>query len=171
MLTILTGDLSFTKSPEFWVAMAFFGFVGLLLYHKVPALIGKALDARAIAIRNRLDEASRLREDAQALLADYGRKREAAEDEAKSIVEQARREAEALSAETCRNLQEILERHTKLAEEKIASAETHAMAAVRASIVELAVHEAEKILREKMRGSLGAQLIQRSVRDLRNRLN
>ena len=96
----LPGGGSILMTPEFWVAVAFFGFVGLLIYYRVPAMIGKALDDRAEAIRQELDEARRLREEAQELLADYQRKTREAEEEAKAIVEQARREAEALSAET-----------------------------------------------------------------------
>ena len=104
MLTMQAAYFSFTQSAEFWVAVAFFGFVGLLLYYKVPVLISKALNDRAVKIRNKLDEARLLRDDALALLVEYQRKREAAEDETKSIVEQARYEAEALTAETRQEL-------------------------------------------------------------------
>ena len=110
MLTILAGAAEgdvFSK-PEFWVGVAFFGFVGLLIYYKVPGLIGKALDDRADRIRQELDEARKLREEAQALLADYQKKRQAAEEEAKAIVDQAKREAESLAAETRKNLAESL---------------------------------------------------------------
>mgnify|MGYP001350309184 CR=1 FL=1 len=96
MLTILAGG-AITDNPAFWVGVSFFGFVGLLIYYKVPGMLGKALDERADRIRQELDEARRLREEAQALLADYQKKRAAAEDEAKAIVEQARREADALA--------------------------------------------------------------------------
>ena len=61
------------QTPEFWVAVSFFGFVALLLKYKVPALIGKTLDQRADDIRRELDEARKLRTDAQALLEDYRR--------------------------------------------------------------------------------------------------
>ncbi len=60
--------------PEFWVLISFLLFMGVILYNRVPALIGKTLDARAAAIRTELDEARRLREEAQVLLADYQRK-------------------------------------------------------------------------------------------------
>ncbi len=79
--------------PVFWVMIAFFVFIGALVYYRVPGMIGKALDARADAIRKELDEARRLRDEAQALLADYQRKSREAENEAKEILEQAKREA------------------------------------------------------------------------------
>ena len=101
--------------PEFWVLISFLLFVGLLVWKGVPGMIGKALDQRANAIRNELDEARRLREEAQQLLADYQRKTREAEDEAKSIVEAAKREAESLATETRKALAEQVERHLRWA--------------------------------------------------------
>src|SRR5262245_65879928 len=92
------------KTAEFWVAVSFVGFFLILFYYKVPALIAKALDDRAAAIRKELDEARRLREEAQNLLADYQKKHRNAGQEAEAIVEQARREAEAFGAETRKSL-------------------------------------------------------------------
>src|SRR5262245_66663345 len=107
---------------EFWVAVAFVVFLGVLVYYKVPALIAKVLDDRAEVIRKELDEARRVREEAQVLLADYQRKHRSVGEEAEAIVAQARQEAEAFAQETRRNLTETLARRTKLTEEKIARA-------------------------------------------------
>ncbi len=93
-------------NPEFWVAVSFFIFVGVLIKMGVPTLITKALDDRADAVRKELDQARRLREEAQDLLADYQRKQRAAEDEAKAIIDQARREAETMKAESEKSLKE-----------------------------------------------------------------
>ncbi len=93
--------------PVFWVMIAFFAFFALLIYYKVPAMVGKSLDARAEAIRHELDEARRLRDEAQSLLNDYQRKSRQAEEEAKSILEQAKRESDALAAETRKNLTRV----------------------------------------------------------------
>jgi F-type H+-transporting ATPase subunit b len=156
---------------EFWVAIAFVVFLLILGYYKVPKLIAKALDDRAEAIRKELDEARRLREEARDLLADYkGRHRNVGR-ETDAIVEQARREAEAFALETRASLEDTLERRTKLAEEKIARAEGQAVDEVRAAAIDLAVAEAEKILREKMAGAGGSQLIDQNIRDLKGRLN
>jgi F-type H+-transporting ATPase subunit b len=156
---------------EFWVAVAFVVFVAILVYYKVPALIAKALDDRAEAIRKELDEARRLREEAQNLLADYQKKHRNVGQEAEAIVDQARREAEALAHETRASLKTTLERRTKLAEDKIARAEAQAVDEVRATAIDVAAAAAEKILREKMTGSGGAALIDQSIRDLKGRLN
>lgn len=159
------------NNPYFWVLVSFLGFIALLMYYGVPGLIGKALDARANAIKAELDEARRLREEAQALLSDYQSKAKAAEQEAKSIIEQAQREAEALASESQKALAESLERRFKLAEEKIARAEAQAVSEVRAAAVDAAVMAAEKIIAGKVSGNAGAGLIDEAIKDLKGKLN
>jgi len=157
--------------PVFWVMIAFIAFVALVIYKGVPGMVGNALDARADAIRNELDEARRLRDEAQSLLADYERKSREAESEAQAIIEQAKRESEALAAETRKSLSESVERRTKLAEEKIARAEAQAVSEVRASAVENAIAAAEKILKSRATGTTANTLIESSIRDLEGKLN
>ena len=156
---------------EFWVAVAFVAFLAILVYYKVPKLLAKALDDRADAIRKELDEARRLREEAQTLLADYQKRHRNVGQEAEAIVDQARRETEAFAHETRASLKDALERRTKLAEDKIARAEAQAVDEVRAAAVELAIVAAEKILREKAAGASGTALIDQGIRDLKGRLN
>jgi F-type H+-transporting ATPase subunit b len=156
---------------EFWVAVAFFVFLVILVYYKVPGMIAKALDERADAIRRELDEARRLREEAQKLLADYQAKHRNVGAEADAIVDLARREAEALAHETRASLKDTLERRTKLAEEKIARAEAPALDEARATAADAAVAAAERLLREKASGAAGAQLVDQSIRDLKGRMN
>jgi len=158
-------------NPAFWVGVSFFGFVALLAYLKVPAALGKSLDERADAIRKELDQARRLREEAQDLLADYQAKQRQAEEEAKAIIEQARREADTMKVESERALKESLVRRSKIAEEKIARAEAQAVAEVRAAAVELATAAAEKILAARATGTTGQTLIDQSIRDLKGKLN
>ena len=160
-----------TQMAEFWVAIAFAVFVLILLYYRVPALIAKSLDDRAEAIRKELDEARRLREEAQNLLADYQKKHRNVGQEADTILELARSEAEAFAQETRTSLKDMLERRTRQAEDKIARAEAQAVDEVRAAAIELAVAAAEKILREKASGAGGVSLVDQSIRDLKGRLN
>ena len=160
-----------TQMAEFWVAIAFGAFVLVLLYYRVPALIAKSLDDRAEAIRKELDEARRLREEAQNLLADYQKKHRNVGQEADSILQLARSEAEAFAQETRTSLKDMLERRTRQAEDKIARAEAQAVDEVRAAAIELAVAAAEKILREKASGAGGVSLIDQSIRELKGRLN
>lgn len=158
-------------NPTFWVGVSFAILLGLMIRAKVPGMITKALDERALAIKSELDEAKRLREEAEKLLADYTKKHAAAEQEAQSIIDNARREAEALAAETRKSLTEGLERRTKMAEDKIARAEAQAVAEVRGTAVDLAVAAAERMLADKMAGAGGTGMIEQSIRDLKGRLN
>lgn len=168
MHTLLTFD---THDPTFWVAVAFLLFLGLLFYYGVPALVGKSLDARADAIRAELEEAKRLREDAQALLADYQKKAREAEAEAQSIIDHAKREAEQMAAESRKALAETIERRSKLAEDKIARAEAQALSEVRTTAASTALAAAEKLIGARVGGQAGAALIEQSISDLKGKLN
>ncbi len=157
--------------PEFWVLVSFIGFVLMMMYFGVPKLIGNALDARADAIRKELDDARKLREEAQQLLADYQKKSREAEDEAKSIIDQARREAEALAADTRKNLAEQVARRSKIAEEKIARAEAQALSEVRGSAIDAAMAAAEKILATRLQASGSDPLLAQGLADIKRKLN
>lgn len=166
-----SGDVSMFATPDFWVLVAFLLFMGMLLYYGVPRIVGKMLDDRAEAIRKNLDEARKMREDAQALLNDYQRKAAEAEAEAQKIVDQAKREGEALRVEAERKAVEAVARRVKLAEEKIARAERQAIGEVRGAAVDTAIKAAERLLGEKAAGETGQRLIDQSISDLRSKLN
>lgn len=158
-------------TPEFWVLVSFILFIGLLVYLKVPAKVAAMLDERAARIARELDEARRLREEAQGLLAEYQRKRRDAEKEAEAIIAQAREEAEAFAVETRQRLSEMLERRVRIAEEKIAQAEVQAVKEVRSAAADLAVAAATRLIAEEVQGETADRLVEASIADLKNRLN
>ena len=158
-------------TPEFWVLISFILFIGLLVYLKVPAKVAVMLDERAARIARELDEARRLREEAQGLLAEYQRKRRDAEKEAEAIVDQAREEAEAFAVETRQKLTEMLERRVRIAEEKIAQAEVQAVKEVRSAAADMAIAAATRIIADEVQGERADQLVEASIADLKNRLN
>ncbi len=168
---MLAGGLLDPGAAEFWVLVSFVLFMLMLGWYKVPAMIGKALDDRSVAIRTELDEARRLREEAQELLADYQKKTRDAGAEAKQIVDDARREAEAIGAEARKSLKDNLERRTRLAEEKITRAEAQAIAEVRAAAIDKAMAAAETVLKTRVTGDAGSSLIDQGIRDLKSKLN
>lgn len=172
-MTILAAaaGTSVFATPDFWVAVAFIMFIGVLLYNGVPGLIAKALDDRADAIKKNLDDARKMREDAQALLAEYQRKSSEAEAEAQKIVEQAQKESEALRAEAERKAAEAVARRVRLAEEKIARAEMQAVSEVRGAAVDAAIQASEKILASKADGEIGQRLIADGIANVRSKLN
>lgn len=159
------------STAEFWVAASFVGFILVLLYYKVPGKVTEALDRRAAQIKDELDEARKLREEAQAMLADYERKRNEAEKEAQSIIKQAQDEAEALAAEIRENLKVSLERRAKLAEDKIARAEEQAVGEVRAAAVNIAIAAAERIIEKKMTPAASKKMVDDSIKSLKTKLN
>ena len=156
---------------EFWVALGFFAFIGLLGYVGVYRLIVKTLDDRADRIKTELDEARKLKEEAAQLLADYQRKRGEAEGEAQAIIADAKAEAERMAVEAKAKIEEFVERRTKMAETKIAQAEAQASADVRAAAADAAVAAAEKILAQQTKGQLAAGLIAKGIDDVRKKLN
>jgi len=156
---------------EFWVAVAFVIFVGVLVYYGVHNLILNALDQRSGRIRAELDEARRLKDEAAALLAEYRRKQQTAEREAAEIVAGAKAEAERLAAEAKARMDDFVARRTKMAETKIAQAEAQALADVRTAAADAAVAAAEKILTQTVKGSVADNLINKGVADLKSKLN
>jgi len=112
-------------------------FLGLVIYLKAPGMVAKNLDERGEKVRDELEEARKLREEAQALLAEYQRKRKDAEAEAEGIVAAAKREADAFTKEATRKTEDFVKRRTALAEQKIEQAEASALAEVKASAVDV----------------------------------
>ena len=157
--------------PEFWVAVAFLIFVGILVYVGVPKMLLGALDDRAKRVQAELDEARRLKEEAQKLLAAYKAKQRQADEEAVAIIEGAKAEAERIAAESKTKMEEFVARRTKMAETKIAQAEAQAVADVRAAAAEAAVSAAEKILTESVKGKVAEDLIARGIGDVKAKLN
>jgi F-type H+-transporting ATPase subunit b len=155
----------------------FFALVGLVLflalvaYLKVPAMMTKALDKRADNIRDELDQAKRLREEAQALLAEYQRKRKEAEAEAADILAAAQREAAMLTEEARQKTEEFVARRNALSEQKIRQAETDAIGAVRSAAVDLAIAAAEKVIAAKADAATQNTLFDKSMAQVKTRLN
>jgi F-type H+-transporting ATPase subunit b len=159
------------NEPEFWVAIAFVVFVGVLIYVGAHRKIIEALDQRSARIKSELDEARRLRDEAQSLLAEYQRKQGEAEREAEAIVAEAKAEAERVAAEARGKMDEFVARRTRQAETKIGQAEAQALADVRAAAADAAVAAAEKILRETAKGKIADDLIARGIADVKSKLN
>ena len=156
---------------ETWVALAFLVFIAGLGYVGVHRMLVKSLDERAARIKGELDEARRLKDEAAQLLAEYQRKRQAAESEAQDIISGAKTEAERLGVEAKARIEDFVARRTAMAETKIAQAEAQAAADVRSAAAEAAVAAAEKILSAETKGKLAGELIAKGIEDVRKKLN
>ncbi len=155
----------------FWALVSLIIFLGIVVYLKVPGQLTSSLDKRAQGIRDELDQARKLREEAQALLAEYQRKAREAEAEAEEIIDQAKREAEALAGEAQKRMEEYVVSRTRMAEQKIAQAEAQAIQEVRALSADVAVAAAETILAGQVKGEAGAALIDEAIGEVKAKLN
>ena len=163
--------MGFFHEAESWVLVAFILFVGLLVYMKVPAMATRMLDDRGARIAKELEEARKLREEAEALLADYKKKAIEAEKMAADIVAQSKLEATEYAKETRAKMGEMLERLTKQAKQKIAQAEAAAVKDVRNVAADLAVSAASKLSADAVKGAKGQALIDDSIAAVKTRLN
>jgi len=156
---------------EAWVAIAFVLFLGLLVYLGAHRRVIGGIDARQARIKAELDEAVRLREEAQAVLAEYERKGREAEGEAASIIAGATAEAERLAVEAKASMEDFVVRRTKMAEAKIAQAEAQALADVRSAAADTAVAAAEIILTAAAKGKVAEELLAKGIEDVRKKFN
>src|SRR5690348_6197713 len=132
--------------PETLVAASFILFVALILYYRIPARVAQTLASRSAGIARELEEARKLRKEAEAVLADYKRRSANAESEAKAILAMAEREAAAYVKEARGTFDEMLARRMNLAEQKIKQEEEKARKDIRSQAAELAIAAAEQLI-------------------------
>jgi len=158
-------------NAEVWVAVAFVVFLLVVGYLGVHEVMVRFVDQHRDKIKNELDEARRLKEEAAALLAQYQRKRHEADEEAAAIIAGAQAESERMNVEAKARTEEFVARRTKMAEAKIAQAEAQALADVRAAAAEAAVSAAAKVLAQTVKGDLAESLVAKAIDDVKTRLN
>lgn len=159
------------QDPTFWVAIAFLGFIALITYLKVPSMVTKQLDDRADKIRAELDEAQKLREDAQALFADFQRRQREALSTADEIVARAKEDADILKKESIAELEVSLKRRQELAEAKIRQAEEKAVSEVQNIAVDVSIAAASKLMQDGLRDDKSDALVDHSIKNLGTQLN
>ncbi|MGE5478768.1 MAG: hypothetical protein ACM3Q1_19110 [Bacteroidales bacterium] len=155
----------FLTNPHTWVYLAFV-LVVALAFKPVFNAIGAALDGRAAKIKARLDEAHKLREDAQEMLATYQRKQRDAMKEAEEIIAHAKSEAERLSKQAAKDLEEALKRRETQALERIAQAEAQALKEVQNTAVDVAMGAAQQVLAQSVTDAQKAALADAAIADL-----
>lgn len=155
---------------HFWVGAAFFVFLAVLVLAGVHKFAWKALGDAGDKVRAQLDEANRLREEAQALLARIQADREQSEKLAAEIMANARDQASRMQAEAQVRLAEQLERRGQLAERRIATAEAQAAAEVKAAAGDLAASLAEQVLSARIAGAKSDPLIDAAIGQLAAKL-
>ena len=166
-----TGPFISLRNTDFVVLVAFLAFIGVLIYFKIPGLLGGMLEKRADTIQSELDEARALREEAQTLLASYERKQKDVQAQADRIVEQARKDAAAASEQARKDLELSIARRLQAAEEQIAQAQASAVREVRDRAVLVSVAAARDIMTRDMTAETSAALIDAAIDDVGQRLH
>jgi F-type H+-transporting ATPase subunit b len=158
------------RDPEFWILIAFVAAIGILV-RQFWGQIAAALDARAVSIRQQLEDARKLRQDAEAMLADYQRKQRDALAEAQEIVVHAEAEAKRVAKQAELDLEAAIKRREQQAQDKIAQAEAKALAEVRGVAVDVAIEAIRVLLAETLDATRGAVLIDQAIEELPQRLH
>ncbi len=163
-------DIPFLEKPETWILVAFIIFIAAI-YRPASKMIGGKLDGRADAIKTDLDEAQRLREEAQHTLAEYQRKQRDALAEAEGIIAEAREEAKRIEANLQERTEATLKRREQQALDMIAAAEARAVADVRALAADIAIDATRRILTETVEGAKGDDIVDEAIREMPGKLN
>jgi F-type H+-transporting ATPase subunit b len=158
------------QNPEFWIVVAFIAFL-IIAFRPASKAIITMLDGRGEKIRQELEEAQRLREDAQSTLASYQRRQREALKEAEDIMAHAREEAERLRQHTVAELEASMKRREAQVMDKIALAEASALQEVRNLTVDLAVAASSRVLAQRLDEKQGGKLIDAAIADLPGRLH
>ena len=153
-----------------WVAVAMIVVIVLMIWKKVPGMIGKMLDARIAGIRTQLDEAKALRAEAEAIRTEYEAKAKTAHVEAEAMKAHAHHEAAAIIAKAKAGAEDLMARRAKMAEDKIAAAERAAIAEVRARAADAAAKAAGILIAEHHDAAADRAMVDRSISGL-SRLN
>ncbi len=151
------------KNPEFVVVIGFLLFIGLLLYFKIPSLIGGLLDKRAETIKAELEEAKALREEAQMLLASFERKQVEVKEQSERIIEHAKVEAAEAAERAREDLKASIARRLAAAHDQIASAEAAAIREVRDTAAQVAIGAARDVISQTMGPADKNKLIEEAI--------
>lgn len=158
------------QDAEVWIAIGMVVFFAILIRAKVPGMAMKALDDRGAKVQAELNEALRLREEAQALLASIKTEREAAERLAAEIIANAEEDAKRMRADAHARLEDQIQRRRAMAERRIANAEAQAAVDVKAAAAEAAADLAERVLADRLQGMTADPLVDRAVAQLAGKL-
>jgi len=152
-----------------WIALAMIAVLALMIWKKVPALIGAALDKKIAGIREQLDEAGQLRAEAETLKAEYEAKAAQAGAEAATMLERARAEADSIVSQAESDAAALVERRTRMAEDKIAAAERAAVDEVRTRAARAAATAAESLIRDKLDAGADRAMVDATIAELGKR--
>lgn len=157
---------AFGLTAPMFIALAMIIVIAIIVWKKVPAAIGKALDGKIAVIRNQLAEAESLRKEAEALKAEYEKRSAEAENEAAAMLDRARHDADAMLAKARADAEALVERRGRMAEDKIAAEERVAVEQLRASAAEAARQAAAQLIASRLDGKADEALVDQAISGL-----
>ncbi|MGY3437512.1 F0F1 ATP synthase subunit B [Marinovum sp. KMM 9879] len=166
-----TGPFFSLGNTDFIVLLAFLLFIAVIIYFKVPAMLGGLLDKRAEGIRDELDEARAIREEAQTLLASFERKQQEVQDQSQRIIDHAKEEARLAGEGAKKDIQSSITRRLAAAEDQIESAKSSAVKEVRDRAATVAVAAAREVIAKQMTADDSNRLIEESITTVGNKLH
>lgn len=171
MPAFLTSQFYDIANPELWVAVGLLIFVAIVVMAGAPRLVAASLDAKAAAIQADLDEAARLRAEAEAMLAQIRQEKAEAEAQAAELLAAAQADAKRLEADAKTRIEESTARRQALAERRIAQAEAEATQEVKAAAADLAARAAQQILAGRIAGAKSDPLLDEAIAQINGKLN
>jgi F-type H+-transporting ATPase subunit b len=148
------------------ISIAIIFVIAILVWKKVPAAIGKALDTKIALIRDQLAEAESLRKEAEALKAEYEAKSASADKDREALLERARHEADEIVAKAKSDAETLIGRRTRMAEDKIAAEERAAVEQLRAAAADAAAKAAARLIAERHDAGTDAKLVDQAIKDI-----
>ena len=139
-----------TIDATFWVMISFFIFIGLLIYFKIPQKIKTTLDENISNIKNQIDEADKLKEDAKNILTEHEKKISNSKTEVKLMVDKANEDAEKNVIKTNQDFHNLMENRKKNAEERIKQLKNQALKDIKNTSVKIAIESVEKLLKNSL---------------------
>ena len=153
------------EAPWF-IALAIVVVFAILAWKRVPAAIGKALDSKIVLIREQLSEAETLRKEAEALKAEYEKKAKSADKDRDALLERARHEADEIVAKAKTDADALIKRRTKMAEQKIAAEERHAIEQLRSHAADAAAKAAAKLIADRHDAATDEKLVNQAIGEI-----
>ena len=157
---------AFGLTPPMWIALAMLAVIAVMIWKKVPAAIGKALDDKIVLIRDQLAEAEALRKEAEALKTEYEKKAKGVDKDRKALLERARHEADEIVAKAKSDAEALIERRTRMAEDKIAAEERLAVEQLRAAAADAATKAAARLIAERHDPATDEKLVNQAIGEI-----
>ena len=139
-----------TIDATFWVMISFFLFVGLLIYFQIPQKIRKTLDENILNIKNQINEADKLKEDAKNILTEHEKKISNSKTEMKSMIAKANEEAEKNVIKVNEDFHNFMQNRRKNAEDRVKQLKNQALKDIKNTSVRTAIESVEKLLKNSL---------------------